>query len=240
MRILSVDSPMSENWIARGPRVLCVLKRSEAGLRKWTCSSTRHCVGFLPFASFTTSDVFYLDGPNVIFINVQECDIHTLSPFVDPEKMTLEVLSSYDGKEAVVNAANFLCSKHLKENNVVGDQRELVFTEADMADALTTVGCGGPEPGLLLVFSPVRCHWGFPAWRMRYTEIVHMGSLKYMKYGAVIKAIYDLSRKHQNFGMFSTVSWIFIIFLPMEPFDHSEKVKFLLSIRTASLDVHRP
>ena len=28
------------------------------------------------------------------------------------------------------------------------------------------------EPELLLVFAPVRCHLGFPAWRMRYTEIM--------------------------------------------------------------------
>lgn len=33
-------------------------------------------------------------------------------------------------------------------------------------------GCRGPDPDLLLVYGPARCHLGFPAWRIRYTEIV--------------------------------------------------------------------
>uniref|UniRef100_A0A1D1Z0W9 ditrans,polycis-polyprenyl diphosphate synthase [(2E,6E)-farnesyldiphosphate specific] n=1 Tax=Anthurium amnicola TaxID=1678845 RepID=A0A1D1Z0W9_9ARAE len=147
-----------------------VLKRSEASLRKWTNSSMTFC----------------------------ELDVHTL--LLGQEKMSLEILSSSDGKEAVAKAATFLCSKYLKEDNLLGNQREPVFTETDIADALRTVGCGGSEPDLLLVFSPVRCHLGFPAWRLRYTEIVHMGTLKSMKYGAIVKAILDLSKKHQNYG----------------------------------------
>jgi ditrans,polycis-polyprenyl diphosphate synthase len=34
------------------------------------------------------------------------------------------------------------------------------------------LGCGGPEPDLLLMYGPARCHLGFPAWRLRYTEIM--------------------------------------------------------------------
>ncbi|KAJ0960876.1 hypothetical protein J5N97_010455 [Dioscorea zingiberensis] len=116
------------------------------------------------------------------------------------EGMTMELLSFSDNKEAVAKAASFLCSKYLKSNHSDADRVEPVFTEADMANALTAVGCGGPDPDLLLVYGPARCHLGFPAWRMRYTEIIHMGSLKTMKYGAIVKTIYDFSKKHQNYG----------------------------------------
>ncbi|KAH7692052.1 Ditranspolycis-polyprenyl diphosphate synthase ((2E6E)-farnesyl diphosphate specific) protein [Dioscorea alata] len=88
------------------------------------------------------------------------------------EGMAIELLSFSDNKEGVAKAASFLCSKHLKSNPAVSDRVEPVFTEADMDDALMTVGCGGPEPDLLLVYGPARCHLGFPAWRMRYTEIM--------------------------------------------------------------------
>lgn len=116
------------------------------------------------------------------------------------EGMVIELLSFSDNKEGVAKAASFLCSKYLKSNPAVSDRVEPVFTEADMDDALMAVGCGGPEPDLLLVYGPARCHLGFPAWRMRYTEIIHMGSLKTMKYGAILKSIYDFSKKHQNYG----------------------------------------
>lgn len=37
---------------------------------------------------------------------------------------------------------------------------------------LVKSGYGVPEPDLMLIYGPVRCHLGFPAWRLRYTEIV--------------------------------------------------------------------
>jgi ditrans,polycis-polyprenyl diphosphate synthase len=43
-----------------------------------------------------------------------------------------------------------------------------------MSGALKAIGCGGPEPDLLLVYGPARCHLGFPAWRLRYTEIMYV------------------------------------------------------------------
>ncbi|EHA8588962.1 dehydrodolichyl diphosphate synthase complex subunit NUS1 [Cocos nucifera] len=107
------------------------------------------------------------------------------------DRMTIELISFSDGKEAVAKAASFLCLQYLE-----GDS----FTETDVTNALKAVGHGGPDPDLLLVYGPARCHLGFPAWRIRYTEIVHMGSLLSMKYGAVVKAIYDFSKKHQNYG----------------------------------------
>ena len=38
-------------------------------------------------------------------------------------------------------------------------------------------GSGGPETDLLLVYGPARCHQGYPAWRIPYTEIVWVFSL---------------------------------------------------------------
>ncbi|XP_072972519.1 uncharacterized protein [Typha angustifolia] len=114
--------------------------------------------------------------------------------------MTLELLDLSDGKEGIAKAASFLCSTCIRDGLEGCNKVKPVFTEADMANALKAVGCGGPEPDLLLVYGPARCHLGFPAWRLRYTEIVHMGSLKSVNYGAVVKAIYDFSKKHQNYG----------------------------------------
>ncbi|XP_078430420.1 undecaprenyl pyrophosphate synthetase family protein isoform X2 [Wolffia australiana] len=114
--------------------------------------------------------------------------------------MSLEVLSYADGKEALAKAASFICSKYLEDDDLLRETEALTLSESDISDALRRVGGDGPEPELLLVFAPVRCHLGFPAWRMRYTEIVHMGALKSLKPGALIKAIHDLSKKDQNYG----------------------------------------
>lgn len=113
-----------------------------------------------------------------------------------------------DGKEAVVKAANLLFMKYWNLSKSGKIDKEGVFTEANLAEALQAVGLyyspnlfsdiyiitfgivsnhisdftcdygcifsggGGPEPDLLLVYGPARCHLGFPAWRIRYTEIV--------------------------------------------------------------------
>jgi len=120
------------------------------------------------------------------------------------KQMTIECISGSDGKEGIAKAANLLCSTFsYTPDNVKSEENvksESVFTETDMASALKSVGCAGPEPDLLLMYGPARCHLGFPAWRLRYTEIMHMGPLKSMKYGAVVKALYNFSKKHQNYG----------------------------------------
>ncbi|CAI0377249.1 unnamed protein product [Linum tenue] len=113
-----------------------------------------------------------------------------------PKCMALEFASVSDGKEGVVKAANLLFAEY-KE---LGNRDEQFFTEAKIGEALRAVGCKGPEPDLLLVYAPVRCHLGFPAWRTRYTEIVHMGSLKSMSLGSLTKAIYKFTRVRQNYG----------------------------------------
>ncbi|KAL9670946.1 hypothetical protein QQ045_008509 [Rhodiola kirilowii] len=116
----------------------------------------------------------------------------------DEKHMILEFASISDGKEAVSNAANALL-KRLKAENVDGYQ-DVFFTEKDMFEALKSIGYGAPDPDLLLVYGPVRCHLGFPAWRLRYTEIVHMNPLKYKRYGSLIKAIYKFTIVRQNYG----------------------------------------
>ncbi|XP_057788385.1 uncharacterized protein LOC131005415 [Salvia miltiorrhiza] len=117
-------------------------------------------------------------------------------PLVEQKYMNLEVISFTDGKHAVARAANFLLKKHYL--NADGEKPEL--TESDMADALAAIGYAAPEPDLMLIYGPVRCHLGFPAWRLRYTEIVHMGPLKSMKFGAFIKAIRRYTMVRQNYG----------------------------------------
>ncbi|KAL4373750.1 hypothetical protein AHAS_Ahas05G0113000 [Arachis hypogaea] len=111
-----------------------------------------------------------------------------------PEHMTLEFVSYADGKEAMVKAANFIFVENLKRQNFGGEIDGQVISEPLLNEALKVVGCKGPEPDLLLVYGPVRSHLGFPAWRIRYTEIVHMGSLNFMRYGSLIKAIYNFTK----------------------------------------------
>uniref|UniRef100_A0A0D9VQR3 ditrans,polycis-polyprenyl diphosphate synthase [(2E,6E)-farnesyldiphosphate specific] n=2 Tax=Leersia perrieri TaxID=77586 RepID=A0A0D9VQR3_9ORYZ len=115
--------------------------------------------------------------------------------------MTVEYISGSDGKEGIAKAASLLCKTYVNHNRGVCGDDEMVFTETDMSGALKAIGCGGPEPDLLLVYGPVRCHLGFPAWRLRYTEIMHMGPLSSMKYGAIVKAFYNFSKKYQNFAI---------------------------------------
>ncbi|CAN6285326.1 unnamed protein product [Urochloa humidicola] len=114
--------------------------------------------------------------------------------------LVVECISGSDGKEGIAKAANLLCSTYLNGDTLGNGKREPTFTEADMASSLKAIGCGGPEPDLLLMYGPARCHLGFPAWRLRYTEIMHMGPLKSMKYGAIVKALYNFSKKYQNYG----------------------------------------
>ncbi|KOM41598.1 hypothetical protein LR48_Vigan04g179600, partial [Vigna angularis] len=119
------------------------------------------------------------------------------------DHMTLEFLSYVDGKEAVAKAANLVFVENLKQRSLGEELDAQISLEPQLNEALQIVGSKGPEPDLLLVYGPVRSHLGFPAWRLRYTEIVHMGSLKFMTYGSLIKAIYNFTRVHQNYGRYS-------------------------------------
>ncbi|CAL9064639.1 unnamed protein product [Musa banksii] len=127
-------------------------------------------------------------------------DVKTMASVFQMEKMTVEILSLSDGKEGIAKAASFLCSKYMKDDSVSCNKSEPAFTESDVANALNAVGYCGPEPQLLLIYGPARCHLGFPPWRLTYTEIVHMGSLRFMNYGAILREIYQFSKKHQNYG----------------------------------------
>ncbi|XP_064989545.1 uncharacterized protein LOC135627390 isoform X1 [Musa acuminata AAA Group] len=116
------------------------------------------------------------------------------------DKMAIEIISLSDGKEGVAKAASFLYSEHMKDDSEICYRSEPDFTESDVANALKATGSAGAEPDLLLVYGPARCHLGFPAWRLRYTEIVHMGRLRSMKFAAIVKTMHDFSKKHQNYG----------------------------------------
>ncbi|XP_031495044.1 uncharacterized protein LOC116260736 isoform X2 [Nymphaea colorata] len=116
------------------------------------------------------------------------------------KSVDLEWLSFSDGKEAVVRASMYICSNYSKPVTADAPQTKQTLTEADLDKALRAVGSCGPEPDLLFIFGPARCHLGFPAWRLRYTEIIHMGKLRSLSFSAVLKVLYDFSKKHQNYG----------------------------------------
>ncbi|EPS69997.1 hypothetical protein M569_04767, partial [Genlisea aurea] len=114
------------------------------------------------------------------------------------KKIHLEMLSSSDSKTAVAKAANSLFATHYLNSNAAEKKQKL--TEADMISALKEIGYKEPDPDLMFVYGPARCHLGFPPWRIRYTEIVHMGSLNSMNLGSLLKAIHRFSAVHQNYG----------------------------------------
>lgn len=118
------------------------------------------------------------------------------SSLLKKKRMDFEFVSISDGKEAVAKAANLLFKKYY----VDGDSEAPFFTETYLTEALKTLGAVEPDPDLLLIYGPARCHLGFPAWRIRYTEIVHMGPLKYKKYGLILKAIHRFTKVKQNYG----------------------------------------
>lgn len=117
-------------------------------------------------------------------------------PLLDPKSLNLEFASYSDGKEAVAKAANLLFTKYFS----YGDQKEQIVMELQLIEALKAVGSGSPDPDLLLVYGPARCHMGFPPCRIRCTEIVHMGPLKSMKHGSLIKAMQKFTVVRQNYG----------------------------------------
>ncbi|KAH7653871.1 Ditranspolycis-polyprenyl diphosphate synthase ((2E6E)-farnesyl diphosphate specific) protein [Dioscorea alata] len=127
-----------------------------------------------------------------------DADRRTVTLLLHGDQITIELLSFSDNKEIISKAANFLCSRQLKSNLLASNKIEAVYTDTDLLNALKMAGCGGLQPDLLLVYGPARCHLGFPAWRLRYTEIMYMGPLKSMKHGAIVKAIYDFSNRNKN------------------------------------------
>ncbi|KAM7250848.1 hypothetical protein ACFE04_022731 [Oxalis oulophora] len=114
---------------------------------------------------------------------------------LERDSFVLEFISFCDGKEAVAKAANFMFQNYMKLNGEV--EKDQIFTEAKLTEALGAIGCRGTDPDLLLVYGPARCHMGFPAWRLPYTEIVHMGPLKSMRYGSLKKTIYKYTKVHK-------------------------------------------
>ncbi|XP_074590589.1 uncharacterized protein LOC141846442 [Curcuma longa] len=135
--------------------------------------------------------------------SLRECkieDAKNIHSCFQMSKMTVEILSLSDGKEGVAKAANFLISNYMKDDSLRCNGTKPTFSESQVSNALKAIGYNGPDPELLLVYGPARCHLGFPPWRLRYTEIIHMGSLRFLNYGSLVKALYDFSKKNQNYG----------------------------------------
>ncbi|KAG4925186.1 hypothetical protein JHK87_050726 [Glycine soja] len=118
------------------------------------------------FTSFTEEE-----KDKAISINsVQE--VNEVVALHDLDHMTLKFLSHADGREAVAKAANLIFVENLKQHKLGGELDLQILLEPQLNKALQIVGSKGPEPGLLLVYGPVKSHLGFPAWRLRYTEIM--------------------------------------------------------------------
>lgn len=75
----------------------------------------------------------------IIYYNIQDANGNAVAS-VHQERMTIEVLSFSDGKEAVAKAASFLCLQYLEGDSVGYNKMEPVFTETDVTNALKAVG----------------------------------------------------------------------------------------------------
>ncbi|KHN35928.1 hypothetical protein glysoja_037814 [Glycine soja] len=93
----------------------------------------------------------------------------SFTSFTEEEK---DKAISINSVEAVAKAANLVFVENLKQHKLGGELDLQILLEPQLNEALQIVGSKGPEPDLLLVYGPVRSHLGFPAWRLRYTEIM--------------------------------------------------------------------
>lgn len=59
---------------------------------------------------------------------------------LDRKSLIVEFTSSSDGKEALARAANLLLMKHLKQGDLGADNKNKIFTESHMTEALQAVG----------------------------------------------------------------------------------------------------
>ncbi|KAG5060270.1 hypothetical protein JHK87_001299 [Glycine soja] len=103
-------------------------------------------------------------------IDQQEEDEEMLVPHTDLAENNHQPME--DGREAVAKAANLIFVKNLKQHKLGGELDLQILLEPQLNEALQIVGSKGPEPDLLLVYGPMRSHLGFPAWGLRYTEIM--------------------------------------------------------------------
>lgn len=98
---------------------------------------------------------------NYNYNNMQEHDAQSSVSISFPEKMSLEVLSLSDGKEAIVKSANFLYSEfYLNGGNIQYDQTGRAFNELDVGNALRSVGwfsISNFSANFIFNFSDVNC-----------------------------------------------------------------------------------
>ncbi|KAL2649583.1 hypothetical protein R1flu_017711 [Riccia fluitans] len=116
-------------------------------------------------------------------------------------EMKLELLSLQDGKESLVRAAKTVCKNAYMMHYAKHHQAKLpILTEQDVNDSLLVNGSEGPDPDLLLLFGKTRSLHGFPPWRLRLTEIVHMGPLRDLSAGSFESALKEFSQKTHRYG----------------------------------------
>lgn len=121
-------------------------------------------------------------------------DTGIVCPCQRRDQLAVEVLCLRDGKQAIVRAARNVCLKSL-QSGVLSSLKE-----EDIDTSLRETGGVGPDPDFLLLFSDSRCLLGFPPWRLRLTEIQHMGSIRDMTEKSLFVALDEFSYKHQRYG----------------------------------------
>ncbi|BBM98028.1 dehydrodolichyl diphosphate syntase complex subunit NUS1 [Marchantia polymorpha subsp. ruderalis] len=120
---------------------------------------------------------------------------------VKANDVKVELLSLQDGKQSLVRAARNVCENAYKLHYANRHQSKLPnLTEQDVNDSLQVSGCEGPDPDLLLLFGKTRSLHGFPPWRLRLTEIVHMGTLDEMTASSLMAAWKEFATKTHRYG----------------------------------------
>jgi len=91
---------------------------------------------FANYSGMSVAKVDFLLKFSIHFL--QEADER--DSLLDQKHMTLEFASISDGKEAVAKGGNVLFMKYSKLANSGAEQKEQIFTEANMTEALRAVG----------------------------------------------------------------------------------------------------
>ncbi|KAJ8763328.1 hypothetical protein K2173_002211 [Erythroxylum novogranatense] len=143
----------------------------------------------LEFASISDGNEMVAKAANLLFVKYMKFASSSAQGEIFTEAHLGEALRT-------VGQHNFL---DLRSSFRVNSYHFLILTSIEINFDIL-IGCKGQDPDLMLVYGPVRCHLGFPAWRIRYTEIIHMGPLKSMRYGSLMKAMHKFTLVHQNYG----------------------------------------
>lgn len=121
-------------------------------------------------------------------------DSDSLQHHVVSCRPTVKLLSSEDGKQRIVQAAQQLCRSVEKKAMSSKD------INVSMLDIILRDSRKIPDPDLVLKFGPVDSTLGFLPWHIRLTEFISLPSHKNVSYEQLLGALQRYGSFHQRLG----------------------------------------